>query len=59
MTPASYNPLMVACENGRWQIVEFLLQLPGIDVYALIVNGDSARTLTKNQVIGDLIDKYT
>lgn len=50
---------MVACENGRWQIVKFLLQLPGIDVYALIVNGDSAGTSTKNQVIGDLIDKYT
>lgn len=58
-TPTGYTPLMIAAENGRWKIVEMLMQLPEIDVNALTVDGESARSLAKNHDIVDLIDKYS
>lgn len=57
-TPSGITPLMAACENGRWQIVEMLLKRPEIDVDALTVDGDSARSMAKNQIILDLLDKH-
>ena len=57
-TPRGMTPLMIASQDGRAQIVEKLLQLRKIDKNALTVDGESARSMAKNQTIINLFDKY-